>query len=230
MTGKALLRRLKLDEKALERIRESVIQAEKETEGELVLALAYESDSYAYWELSSALAFASIVFAVLLPFAESIEEALNWVFWAGASWQLPVFYALAVFCAAILFSRLANTGFMDRLLVPKAVQMRAVRDRSLRCFAESGVFNTQSHSGVLVFISYMERQVRIIADTGIAERISHGMWNSISDEIASLIAEGKAEEAFITASRRCGTLLAQFFPSESDNPDELSNGLIILEN
>lgn len=89
---------------------------------------------------------------------------------------------------------------------------------------------TRENSGILIFISLLERQVRIIADSGISAKISDDLWKLIADELAEGIGKRDAASAIIGAIEKCGELLAQHFPAEADNPDELSNNIIFLEN
>jgi putative membrane protein len=99
----------------------------------------------------------------------------------------------------------------------------------MRYFAESGVYETAEHSGILIFVSYMERQVRIVADSGIASKISQDLWNIIADDLAQGIKSGQTKEGFISAVEKCGQLLAENFPAHEENPNELSDGLAILD-
>ena len=105
---------------------------------------------------------------------------------------------------------------------------RAGRHRAFRYFTESGVYDTAEHSGILIFVSFMEHQVRILADSGIAKRISQDLWNLIADELAEDIKNGKTAQAFLNAISKCGDLLAEQFPAKEENPNELSDGLVIL--
>ena len=81
---------------------------------------------------------------------------------------------------------------------------------------------------ILIFVSFMEHQVRILADSGIAKRISQDLWNLIADELAEDIKNGKTAQAFLNAISKCGDLLAEQFPAKEENPNELSDGLVIL--
>ena len=50
MTVKTVLKKLKLDESAFEKIRLSVKEAEQNTSGEIAVCLANESSDYSFWE------------------------------------------------------------------------------------------------------------------------------------------------------------------------------------
>jgi putative membrane protein len=75
----------------------------------------------------------------------------------------------------------------------------------------------------------MEREVRIIADSGISAKIEQDEWNLIAQKLASGIRDGKMTEALTEAVGHCGDLLAEHFPAHEENPNELPDGLFILE-
>lgn len=224
------MKKIRLSEADLNEIRDAVKAAEKNTAGEIALALTAESSDYSFWELRAAVFAASAVFAVLLPFAERLKNSYDYVLWSQPVWFLPAFYGFALLIALAAAFWAFNFPAADRLIIPRAVRRKSVTARAFRHFAESGVYCTAEHSGILIFVSYMERQVRIIADRGIAEKIPDELWNIIADELAAGIKNGDTKEGFIAAVEKCGELLAEKFPPHGDNPNELSDGLVILEN
>lgn len=229
MKTDTLIKKLKLTDSSFARIKEAVAQAEQHTSGEIALALTYESDTYAFYELFAALTVGSLVFAVLLPFAQPLEQLLDSLFWQPSPVYLPLFLWMSCFGVIIACYCIFNIEPIDRRIVPRSAQYRAVWNRSLRCFTESGVYHTERHSGILIFVSYLERQVRIVADNGISKKISTDLWNLIAGELAAGISEGRAEDSFVQAVRRCGELLAEHFPAHKENPNELADGLVVLE-
>ena len=44
-----------------------------------------------------------------------------------------------------------------------------------------------------------------------------------------IIRKGEAAKAFTTAIEKCGELLAENFPPHEENPNEIPDGLVILE-
>ena len=127
---------------------------------------------------------------------------------------------------------MANVPAIDRLIIPASVRRRTVYNRGLRHFVESGVYATENRSGILIFVSYMEREVRILADTGISAKIAPELWNLIAQDLAEGLGTNDATGAFVRAVERCGELLAEHFPAPQrpeDNPNELPDGLVILD-
>lgn len=229
MTKKYLLKKIKLSEADMQEIKTSVEKAEKSTNGEIALALTAESDNYSFWELLASTYLAAFVFIILLPFAAKISGLYERYLWGCPDWLLPTFYGIATLATIVFGFYFANIPAIDRVIVPKSVKNLAVTNRAFRHFAQSGVYNTIEHSGILIFVSYLERQVRIIADSGIAKKIPQDLWNIIADDLASGIKNGKTKEGFIAAVEKCGELLQENFPAKDKNPNELSDGLVILE-
>lgn len=228
MKPEKLLARLGLTGDDLDRLSAAVAAAESRTTGEIALAATGESADYSFRELFAAVIFGVLVFALTLSLHSGISGLLD-----RMSWHLPAWYATAAcgvlsFGAMGLFFFLANVPFIDRLVVPKGDRSRAVYRRALRHFVESGVYATDEHTGILIFISLMEREVRILADTGINGKIDQSVWNAMADGIAAGVKEERLADALLKAIASCGDILEKNFPAKKDNPDELANGLVLL--
>ena len=229
MRYKTLCKKLNLSEEDFETIKNNVAKTELKTTGEIAVAVTAESANYSFWELLAANIVAAVVLIVLLPFSDKILELYKLLYWQNEpSWILPMFYIVSCFSTVVISFYLANIPAIDRLVIPLSVRKSCVTNRALRYFTESGVYDTKEHSGILIFVSYMERQVRIIADRGISQKISQDMWNLIADELAENLRNGNALLAFNNAILKCGELLVENFPSDKENPNELSDGLVIL--
>ena len=229
MKYKKLIKKLNLNKEDFENIKQSVQDAEKKTTGEIAIAIAPESAHYSFWELLFANCIAGIILLVLVPFSNRIRDVYNMIYWQNQpDWIVPLFFVVTAFISIIVTFYVTNIPAIDRLIVPKSVKKSSVTNRAFRYFTESGVYNTAEHSGILIYVSYMEKQVRIIADAGINKKISQDMWNLLADELAENIKKGNVATAFTTIVEKCGQLLAENFPNHEENPNELSDGLVIL--
>ena len=230
MKYKTLIKKLKLSDSDFETIKSAVAEAESKTTGEIALAVTAESGRYCFWELLAANCFAALVLMVMLPFSDNIRALYRRLYWQNEpSWILPLFFIITCFAAIIIAFYIANIPAIDRLIIPRSVRKACVTNRAFRYFTECGIYDTAEHSGILIFVSYMERQVRIVADSGISKHISQDLWNLIADELAENIKKGNAALAFKTAVEKCGQLLAENFPPHEENPNEFPDGLVILE-
>ena len=230
MKYKSLVRKLNLSEQDFEDIKNKVAEAENRTSGEIAIAITPESAHYSFWELLASNIVASLVIIILIPFSDRIQALYSRLYWQNApAWILPLFYIITCFAAVIIMFYLCNIPLLDRMIIPSPVKRSCVSHRAMRYFTESGVYATAEHSGILIFVSFMERQVRIIADSGISAKISQDMWNLIADELAESIGRGNVKEAFSAAIEKCGKLLAENFPPHEKNENELPDGLVIVE-
>ena len=174
--------------------------------------------------------FGALVLVCMLPFSDKILALYRRLYWQNEpEWILPLFFIISCLAAVVIAFYIANIPLIDRLVIPRSVRKTCVTNRAFRYFTESGVYDTAEHSGILIFVSYMERQVRIVADSGISKHISQDLWNLIADELAENLRKGEAAKAFTTAIEKCGQLLAENFPPHEENPNELPDGLVILE-
>lgn len=233
MTAKKLTKKLKFTQEQLDKIRESVKEVEKTTEGEVALALASESSTYAEYELFASIVVGIIVFCGMIPFAQQISNWLATFAWTEQFWQLPLFYGSISFGIMAICYRLFNFVSLDRLIVPKNVREKAVYKRALQYFSESGIFATKKHTGILIFVSYLERRVHIMADVGIAAKIPQEAWDDIAFGVSKGFLIGTASsitDSYVEAVKRCGILLQKNFPATSDNPNEFKDNLVFVDN
>lgn len=231
MTNKSFIKKLNLSDSDFSVIKDAVAAAESKTTGEIALAITAESAKYSFWELLWANGLAAVVLAVMIPFSAGITSIFQKFYWdAVPAWIVPCVFVAVAFAVVVIGFYLCNIPAVDRLIIPVSERNKAVSARAMQHFAESGVYNTKEHSGILVFVSYMEREVRIIADSGISSKISQDLWNLIADELCENLKKGDTVKAFTGAVEKCGALLAENFPNHEENPNELADGLVVINN
>lgn len=229
MTAKRLLRRLRLSDADLESIKGAVRDAERGTSGEIALAATGESSDYSFYELFAAVISGAALFALLIAFHGSLESLIARSFWHEESWYLPAFCGIASFAWIAVAFLFANAPAIDRLVIPRRVRSARVYNRAVRHFADSGVYATREGTGILIFISLMEREVRVVADRGISERVAQADWDALASSLAAGIKRGETASALVGTIAKCGEILGRNFPARKENPNELPDGLVILE-
>lgn len=224
-----LLKAMRLAEEDMTMIRKAVSSAEKKTSGEIAVALTGESADYSFHELFAAVLVGAAVFSCLIPAQGAISGLLGSLFWQFPTWGPVAFTGALAFAAIGLFFLVANIPVIDRLVIPRRIRSRMVYSRALRHFVESGVYATRERTGILIFISCMEHEVRILADKGISSRIDQSVWNRLAENLANGVKGGKTGAALLEAITECGVILTGHFPAGADNENELVDGLVILE-
>jgi len=213
----------------LEKIANATKKAESKTSGEIATAVIPESGTYAVYELLFAVITTFVLFTVSLFFFVDIENFIKRFFWDYSSYNAVMVFGFAIFVIIFLLYFAYNIPFLDRLIVPKKVMEQQVKERALRFFTESGVYKTKDRTGILIFISFLERKVEVIADSGIAEKIEQKEWDGIVATIVNGIKSGNFVDSLVEAIEKCGYLLEKHFPISKDDVNELSDNINILE-
>lgn len=102
------------------------------------------------------------------------------------------------------------------------------RARALRVFSELGVWDTENNNGVLIYVLLADRDVEIVADRGIAARVSQAEWEQVCREIEAHYARGRFAQGSVAGIRAVGRLLERHFPGQGADADELPNQPVLL--
>lgn len=212
------------------RVATAVTAAEGGTSGEIVTILAHRSDEYA----DVALVWAAIVGLLALialslapDFYLGIYDRLtgSWV----QHWAPGRLFAVAALVVTLKFvgTWLILLWRPLRLwLVPAPVRNRRVRARAVTCFRVGTERRTTGRTGILIYLSLAEHRAEIVADAAIATKVSPDVWG---DAMAAMLAElkqGKMANGLIAAVERVGVVLAEHFPRDASDVNELPDRLI----
>lgn len=195
-----------------ETIRRAVAEAETRSSGEIVAMVVPESDPYREAELLGALFLSGLVAVVV---AVAVRHVTIWTY-------IPLVCLLFV-PALFLFRRFPRLK-LSFAGAPR--QGEAVRERALAAFYEKGLYRTREETGILIFISLLERKVWILGDRGINEKIDPGYWQSLAGELAAGLKSGRGAEALCRVIAGCGTELARHFPRRPDDVNELPDQIL----
>lgn len=228
MRIKKLKKKYSFTDENLKKIQEAVAMAEKNTDGEIALAVTPSCNSYGFWELLFAVVMGLITSACLIPFSSNIKSLLDWIYWDTNDYHFSFWLLFTVFVSILIFYLLANIPFVDRLIIPKRVRNRTVYNKAIKTFVHSGVYKTKHNTGILLFFSIFERKIQIIADVGIASKIPHETWKDLASSLAEGFKSKDPTQIIINSIVECGELLAKEFPCQKENPNELPDGLVIL--
>jgi putative membrane protein len=137
-------------------------------------------------------------------------------------WYVPLSFLL-FFPSRLLFRKVPA---LKVAFIGPDRKEHAVRLRAVRAFYEKGLYKTRKNTGVLFFISLLERKVRVLADSGIHEKIGQETLDKFARHISRGIKEGPGCDALCEAIQEAGDLLARYFPITKDDTDELCNTVI----
>jgi putative membrane protein len=118
---------------------------------------------------------------------------------------------------------------LKRLFIGIRRKEEAVRLRAERAFFERGLYRTKKNTGILFFLSLLERKVWVLADKGIHEKMDEGTLDRFADEVSKGVRHGRACDALCQAIEEIGVLLSRYFPATADHTDELPDDVITEE-
>jgi hypothetical protein len=103
------------------------------------------------------------------------------------------------------------------------------RDRAAELFAHLRVWDTEDNCGVLLYVLLAEHRIEIVADRGIARKVSAAEWEAITAHMRDEFAKGHFREAVLTGVNEAGALLARHFPADgTPRTNELPDQPLLL--
>ncbi len=195
--------KITLDDQKL--IADAITEVENSTSGEVLVVSVEQSSNY-----TSAHLRLGIIFALLVVFIPGTHKVGHEILY----FQAPLFLIGYLLC------------FIPKIkyyLIPKHEKDYKVNQRSLMAFFDNNLHATQDRTGILIFVSLMEKQVVILADTGINQKVEKGTWQKIMDDLIAKIKKKNLVHGLQTAVHSVGEILSIHFPPKEINPNEIEN-------
>lgn len=199
-----------------DKVKKATMDAESLSTGEIAVVLVDHSSQYREAEVTGGI-FLSSVTSFILSVA----------CFHGSIWFYVPLSFLFYFPFYMLFKK---NPVLKVALVSAKRQQNAVRDRALRAFYEKGLHRTKDSTGVMLFLSLLERKVWVIADKGIHEKIKQHELDRFAHIVSEGVRTGNACDALCKAINEMGLLLARYYPVTSEDKNELSDDIIFDSN
>jgi uncharacterized membrane protein len=105
----------------------------------------------------------------------------------------------------------------------------SARQRAHQVFAQLGVWDTEHNTGVLIYVLLAERRIEIVADRGLAARVSPDAWAQICARMQQDFSAGRWREGSLAGIAAVHALVETHFPGDGlGNPDELPDRPVLL--
>ncbi|MFI5314829.1 MAG: TPM domain-containing protein [Myxococcota bacterium] len=183
----------------------AVSGAERMTSGEIVPVVVAHSDAYADLRLAAAGLVALGLGGAALGLAPEISL-----------WIVP-----AQLCAVGALYWLFGRRPLLRHLLPNALAAERVHRAASLAFHDAALVETRDRTGILIYVSLLERRVQVMADRGIHARVADGTWDGVVERVLAGIRAGRAEQGLIDGIRLCGEILGASFPPRPGDRNEL---------
>ncbi len=96
-------------------------------------------------------------------------------------------------------------------------------------FEKLGMTRTALRNGVLFYIAPRSRNFAILGDSGVHEKCGEIFWQELAALMSRHFKQGKLTEGLVQAVARAGDLLAEHFPHEPGDRNELPDDIVIGE-
>lgn len=121
---------------------------------------------------------------------------------------------------AIAAGERGHTGELCFAVEP-ALHWRAVvagidaRTRAHEVFAQLRVWDTAANNGVLIYLLLADHRIEIVADRGLADRVSAEQWRGVCQLIEEGLRSGHPDTAVLRGVEAASALLAEHFPRDA---------------
>jgi putative membrane protein len=223
---------MRLSEADHARVSTAVAAAETKSDGEIVTIVAPRSDSYHDVGLHYA-----VLAMLFVPVCLAVVPQ-GWIDWAAGSflgWNaelsrpLVMTWMFAKMAGAFLAVWLLFKWMPLRMaLTPKGTKNRRVRRRAVELFRVAAEQRTLGRTGVLLYLSLLERRAEIVADEAIHSRVEPDVWGEAMAALIEEVKAGRPGEGMALAVEKIGAVLERILPARHENPNELPDRLIEL--
>jgi putative membrane protein len=200
-----------LSESDAREVEAAVGRVESQTAAEVVVAVVPQSA--VYWQGRVLL---SATWALAAGFA----------FLHFEPWQKPELALLCQIVGGGLAFALSGIGWVQRRLISPAAASRAVHARAFQLFAERGLQGTRDRTGLLIFVSELERRVVLLGDRTLNTELGQRGWDEHVALLVQHLRGGQARVGLLAVLERLAPQLTALAPRASDDENELPDTVL----
>jgi len=101
-----------------------------------------------------------------------------------------------------------------------------LKTKARNIFGELRLDKTEQRNCVLILLVVANREFLIYGDEGIHARVGQGFWDDVCEQMREAFRRDEFGEGIAGGVRRIGEKLAQYFPHEREDVDEISNEIV----
>ncbi|MBY6217203.1 TPM domain-containing protein [Qipengyuania aquimaris] len=211
-------------------VTQAVAEAESKTSGEIVTVLADRSDGYTdvilVWAAGLAFTAMSLFAALPEPFLNLWDNLVGgW----GTDWTTGGIATATILLGLLTFASswlLLSIDTLRFLCIPSPVKEARAHDAAIKHFKVGAERRTHGRTGVLLYLSMREHRAEIVADEAIATRVPAEVWGEAMVDMLAEVSKGCIAEGLAAGVRDVGIVLAEHFPRDADDQNELPDRLI----
>lgn len=102
------------------------------------------------------------------------------------------------------------------------------RERAIDVFAQLRLWDTVNNNGILIYLLLADRDVEIVADRGISQKVQQAEWEKICRVMEAEFRAKNFEGGVLKGIAAATKLLAKHFPPSGGHGNELPDGPVVL--
>ncbi len=132
---------------------------------------------------------------------------------------LIYFFTVLSFPAMFLFFEIVPK--LKRPFLQKEQTRKKVEIMARAIFQKIGMHHTEQKIGVLVYVSVLEKQVKIIADRGAEVSVPQEVWSEIQTKLDAIFTKPNPAEALLTSLTEIKPYFSEYLPPIENDINEL---------
>ena len=93
-------------------------------------------------------------------------------------------------------------------------------------FTRLGMEKTRERNGVLILVAPASQTFAVIGDEGVHAKCGQAFWDDMAAAMSGEFQRGKFTAGLLAGIEKAGSLLANHFPRQADDRDELPNQVV----
>lgn len=122
-----------------------------------------------------------------------------------------------------------NTSGEIRVYFERSTKKMFVMDRAYRAFKKLKMDRTVLRNGVLFYVAFGDHKCAILGDEGIHSKVGDQFWSQELDILTEHFRQDEFVEGLVKAINLAGERLAEFFPYQRDDENELNDEIYFDE-
>ena len=198
-----------LSDEVKEAFTASIKDVESRSSAEIVVAVRARSATYRHVEL---------VVGVIATFA-----ALAYMLYAEHEFSIPSLLVDPFIAGLVAGLITTQIDPLRRLLTPPRMRSESVRIAAQATFYANGVRMTSERTGILIYLSLLERIVEVIPDSGVLEALDDDEWETACEAVSAALVDVASGPAVADAIARLGDILEPALPRSQFDVNELAD-------
>ncbi len=130
----------------------------------------------------------------------------------------------AKIAGAIRLAEKKTTGELRVFISHRAVTSAV--EAAQQQFTRLKMDRTKARNAVLIFVAPKSQQFAVIGDVAVHEKCGQAFWEKLAGEMGKHFKQSDFTGGLVHAIGMAGRLLAEHFPADGPNPNELSDDVV----